>query len=97
MRRLLTALLLALLSAWLPASALGGDLSLTTSAPDTYLLNKNDEVFRTAVSFQTPGRKRNAPVLTFSSNLNTIGLGIGGDSLSGLRPHHSRLLMTSVE
>jgi hypothetical protein len=97
MRRLLTALFLALLSAWLPASALGGDFSPTTPAPDTYLLNKNDDVFRNTVRIHTPGHTRNAPSPTFSSPLNTIGSGIGDGYLPALRPHHSRLLMTSVE
>lgn len=76
MRLQLRLLLTALLSVYLLATAVAADKA--SPAPATYLLTNDDGVLHSYVSFFTPGGSQGTSTLTFSFDVGSGGLGIGG-------------------
>jgi len=74
LRFLFTAMLLASLSTLCAA----GDKLAPNPSQTTYLLTNDDGVLHTYVSFYAAGGTQGSPTLTFSSDTNTQGTGIGG-------------------
>lgn len=77
-------LLAACLSAAMVLPGAAADKS-GSPAPATYLMTNDDGVIHSYVSFFTPGTSQGANTLTFASDVNTEGKGLGGGYFGGKR------------
>jgi hypothetical protein len=68
----LKVLLMAFVSAALMSSV------LSAQAPASYVISNDDGITHSYLSFFAPSGTQSAPSLTFSFNVNTLGVGIGG-------------------